>query len=330
MMAERNPYSARLPSNEQRDHLMVQVAKLYYDLDRTQSDIAAELGLTRWQVGKLLTEARESGVVKIEITPRAGRRTSLEIELQSAFGVKEAIVIPTVGIDDPSLIIDSVAQAAATHLASLSPKPSLLAVSWGRTMAAVARALPKDWSPGLHVVLVNGSTALTTTSSRNSAVAEEFAQSAGGRATLLPVPAIFGSRSTRIALEQDPIIERVLALAEEAPVACFGLGGLSHQSVLAASGYLGEVELVRLRRLNSVGDILGRFVDADGRIADQQLDDRTLGLRPEALKRKERTIGVAAGEDKHLIAAACLRAGYVTDLVTDEGTAQRILEVTAR
>lgn len=328
-MAERNPYSARLPINEQRDHLMVQVAKLYYDLDRTQSDIATELGLTRWQVGRLLTEAKEAGIVRIEITPRAGRRTSLEVELQRQFGVREAIVVPIGDIEDPSLIIDSVAQAAATHLASLSPKPSLMGVSWGRTMAAVARALPKDWCPGLHVVLVNGSTALTTTTSRNSAVAEEIAQSAGGRATLLPVPAIMGSRSTRDALEQDPIIDRVLTLADEAPVICFGLGGLTHQSVLLGSGYLDEDDIARLRKLSSVGDIMGRFVDREGRIADPHLDDRTIGLRLDALARKERVIGVAAGEDKHLIAAACLRAGYVTDLVTDEGTARRILEETA-
>jgi deoxyribonucleoside regulator len=328
-VVERNPYSARLPINEQRDHLMVQVAKLYYDLDRTQSDIATELGLTRWQVGRLLTEAKEAGIVRIEITPRAGRRTSLEVELQRQFGVREAIVVPIGDIEDPSLIIDSVAQAAATHLASLNPKPAVMGVSWGRTMAAVARALPKEWCPGLHVVLVNGSTALTTTTSRNSAVAEEFAQSAGGRATLLPVPAIMGSRSTRDALEQDPIIARVLTLADEAPVICFGLGGLTHQSVLLGSGYLDEEDIARLRKLNSVGDIMGRFVDRDGQIADRHLDDRTIGLRLDALARKERVIGVAAGEDKHLIAAACLRAGYVTDLVTDEGTAQRILEETA-
>ena len=85
-MAARNPYSARLPSNDQRDHLIVQVAKLYYDLDRTQSEIAGELGLTRWQVGKLLTEAKEAGIVRIEITPRAGRRTTMELELQRSFG----------------------------------------------------------------------------------------------------------------------------------------------------------------------------------------------------------------------------------------------------
>lgn len=325
-MAERNSYSARLPSSDQRDHLIVQVAKLYYDLDRTQSEIANELGLTRWQVGKLLTEAKEAGIVRIEITPRAGRRTTVELELQRSFGVREAIVVSTGEADDPSLVIDSVAQAAATHLASLNPKPNLIGVSWGRTMSAVARALPKDWCPGLHVVLVNGSTALTATSSRNSAVAEEFAQSTAGRATLLPVPAILGSQSTRMALEQDPIIGRVLALAEEAPVLCFGLGGLTSQSVLLGSGYLGDDDIARLRDLQAVGDIMGRFVDRNGLVADTQLDGRTIGLRLEALGAKKRVIGVAAGEDKHRIAAACLRAGYVTDLVTDEVTACRILE----
>lgn len=328
-MNARNPYSARLPINEQRDHLMVQVAKLYYDLDRNQSEIATELGLTRWQVGRLLTEAKELGVVRIEITPYAGRRTSLEIELQRKFGVREAIVVPTGEIDDPSLIMDAVAQAAATHLVSLNPRPQLLGVSWGRTMAAVARALPKDWCPGLQVVLVNGSAALRTTTTRNSAVAEEFAQSAGGEATLLPVPAILGSRSTRIALEQDPIIERVLARAEQAPVVCFGLGGMTHQSVLLGSGYLDESDISRLQDLNSVGDVMGRFVDAKGRIVDRQLDDRTIGLRLNALAGKERVIAVAAGEDKHFIAAACLRARYMTDLVTDEGTALKILEEAA-
>lgn len=325
-MAERNPYSARLPSSDQRDHLIVQVAKLYYDLERTQSQIAGELGLTRWQVGKLLTEAKEAGIVRIEITPRAGRRTTMELDLQRSFGVKEAIVVPTGDIEDPGLVTDSVAQAAATHLASLSPKPALMGVSWGRTMSAVARALPKDWCPGLHVVLINGSTALTATNSRNSAVAEEFAQSTGGRATLLPVPAIIGSKSTRQALEQDPVLGRVFALAEEAPVLCFGLGGLTSQSVLLGSGYLGDDDIARLRDLRAVGDIMGRFVDRDGRVADSQLDDRTIGLRLESLAAKERVIGVAAGEDKHRIAAACLRAGYVTDLVTDEVTARRILE----
>ena len=44
----------RTASDAQREQFMVQAAKLYYGLDRNQSEIAQELGLTRWQVGRLL------------------------------------------------------------------------------------------------------------------------------------------------------------------------------------------------------------------------------------------------------------------------------------
>ena len=325
-MSDRNPYSQRLPVDETRDHLMVQVAKLYYDMDRTQAEIATELGLTRWQVGKLLTSARAEGVVRIEITPRVSRKTSVEVALQHRFGLRDAIVVPMGEITEPSLLIDSVGQAAASYISALNPKPQLLGVSWGRTMAAVARALPQGWNPGAHVVLVNGNSALHVTSSRNTAVAEDFAQSAGGQATLLPVPAIMGKRSTRAALEEDPIIARVLSLAEAAPVVVFGMGGLSHQSVLTDSGYLAQDDIARLGALGAVGDILGRFVDAKGRIADPALDDRTVGMRLGHLTQKDWSIGVVAGAEKHPIARAALEAGYVSVLVTDEATATAILE----
>ena len=186
-MSEQQSQSVRLPSDEQREHLMVQAAKMYYDLQATQADIATELGLTRWQVGRLLTEARDVGIVHIEIKPRAMRRTELEIDLQRRFDLRDAIVVPTGEREDTAILMERVAQAAATYLTSLNPKPDLLAISWGRTMSSVARFLPQRWSPGLHVVLVNGATTLRSSSTRNSAVAEEIAQSAAGTATLLPV-----------------------------------------------------------------------------------------------------------------------------------------------
>ena len=63
----------RSMSGEQRESLMIQVAKRYYDLGMTMADLAKDLGLTRWQASRLLTEARESGIVRIEIMPRAPR-----------------------------------------------------------------------------------------------------------------------------------------------------------------------------------------------------------------------------------------------------------------
>lgn len=320
-----NP-NTRLPVDEQRDHLMVRAAKLFYDLDQTQSEIATELGLTRWQVKRLLTEARELGIVKIEITPRANRRTKLEVALQQAYGLTDAIVVPSTPGADGALVTEAVAQAAANYLASLSPKPELLGVSWGRTMSAVSRHLPVNWSPGLHVVLLNGATHLRSTEHQTSAVAEEIARSANGIATLLPVPAIVGRPQTRKVLEEDPIIERVFSLAQQAEVVCFGIGGISGDSVLVQSGYLSESDMEQLKAAGAVGDILGRFVDANGTIVDTALDQRTVGLHIEQLRSKPRSIGVAAGQEKSAIALAALKGGYLSVIITDESIAQFALE----
>jgi deoxyribonucleoside regulator len=316
----------RLPSDALRDHLMVQVAKLYYDLERTQSEIATEVGMTRWQVSRLLRDAREAGIVRIAIVPRAQRLPALEARLQTVFGLREAIVVPATG--EGNVAQDAVAQAAGQYLATLSPRPALIGVSWGRTMAAVAHWLPPGWNDGVRIVLMNGATNSKSARLATNTVAERFAESGNGSATLLPVPAIVGRAATRDVLEEDPVIASVLELAEAAPVACFGLGGMV-RSVHIESGYLTDADVDGLVEKHAVGDLLGRFINADGAIADPALDARTIGLAPEKLRDKAHAIGVAAGKSKHAVVLAALRARYVNVLVTDEETALYVLSQTA-
>lgn len=320
----------RTLSAEQRELLTVQAAKAYYDLDQTMGDIAKRLGLTRWQVGRLLKEAREQGIVRIEIIPRAQRRPDLESRLQRAYDLRDAVVVPHSGDPDARFsdgsILDSVAQAAGQLIAALHPRPSLIGVSWGRTMAAVAHWLPRPWNDGVEVVLLNGAMTLHSTAIRTNNIAELFALAGGGRATLLPVPAIVGRPETREVLERDPVIASVLALADAAEVICFGLGGVTADSVLVQSGYIDEADIARLRRSGAVGDVLGRFIGADGAIIDPALDARTIGLDLALARGKPVSIGVAVGREKHAVVLAGLRARLINVLVTDEQTALVALE----
>ncbi len=315
----------RVSSDEQREHLMVQAAKLYHELDRTQSEIAKELGLTRWQIGRLLSDARAHGVVRIDIVPRSPRRPSLESELQRRYKLREAVVVPVTLVNE-GIILDSVALAGAQFIASLYPKPQMFGISWGRTMAAMVRWMPHGWNQGLHVVVLNGGTGRTSSPTQPVDVAVRLANSAGGFATILPVPAILGLQSTKEALERDPVISSVLALAEKVPIACFTMGALSEQSVHVESGHLTKREVALLRKKGAIGDILGRFINLDGEIADQEINARTVGLDPIMLRRKEYSICVAGGESKHRVVRAGLRAGYFNVLITDEKAASYLLQ----
>ncbi|QEN91172.1 sugar-binding transcriptional regulator [Labrys sp. KNU-23] len=312
-------------SGEQRELLMIQVAKRYYELDMTMGDLAKELNLTRWQASRLLTEAREAGIVRIEIVPRAPRSPDIESRLQRRWNLKEAVVVPNNGEEDEGLLLDAVAQAAARMLAGLGKVP-LIGVSWGRTMSAVAHRLPPFWNEGVEVVLLNGAMNIRSPSIRTNNTAELFARSANGTATLLPVPAILGHAATRVALEQDPTIASVLELARKAPVICFGMGTISPDSVLVQSGFVTEAETAALKAKGAVGDILSRYVDAQGNIVDADIDARTIGLDLRFCRERKFSIGVAAGKSKQAITLACLRAGYLNVLVTDEQTARFLLD----
>ncbi len=125
-------------------------------------------------------------------------------------------------------------------------------------------------------------------------------------------PAIVGSAELRRALEEDPSVGETLTAARAAPTAIFGMGVLGAESVHVASGYLGEAELAALGRAGAVGDVLGRFLAADGRIALPALDRRTIGLPLEELRSKALVVGLVAGPGRGPIALAALRAGCVT------------------
>ena len=60
---------------------------MYYLQDKTQSEIAQTLGLSRVKIYRLLKEAREAGVVEITIHRFRARNDRLECELRERFGL---------------------------------------------------------------------------------------------------------------------------------------------------------------------------------------------------------------------------------------------------
>lgn len=312
----------RLPLDESRDHLMVLIARMTYQQDKTLTEIATETGLNRWQVSRLLQEARDLGVVRIDIVPRALRRPDLETRLANTFGLRDAVVVP--GPLEQGA--EGVAQAAGQYLAAAKPKPRIVGVSWGRTMAAVAHWLPPDWANGVTVVQINGTVAPVPGIAYHNDVAETFARKGRGRMIPLPVPAIVGERLTREVLEKDRIVADVLRSARSATMLAFSLGGVGEGSVLMRSGNILESEMAALLRAGAVGDILGHFISRRGEIVSSDLDARTIGLTFSDLQKCDRVIGIAAGPEKHDVTLGALKAGLINILITDEATAAFALE----
>jgi deoxyribonucleoside regulator len=309
---------------EDRTGLLLSVAQLYWEQGRTQEDIGHELHLTRWKVGRLLDEARAVGIVQIRVVHPQARRTDLEVALRARFGLQDAVIVPTP--DGAGASSGHVARAAAAYLRSQGADLRTLGVSWGNTLQEVAAVLPSGWTSGLEVVQVNGSVSRTDRPTTAANVAMSIAHSGQGRATLLPLPAIVEQASTRHALYSETFVQQTLARGRAADALLFSLGALSPESVLVQSGAITRDELARLRAAGACGDVLGHYVTPDGRIADADVESRTVGLTLDDLRQAARAIAVASGPAKAGIIEAALVSGLCSVLVTDEAAARTALE----
>lgn len=305
------------------DQLMARVAHLYYEEMLTQEAIARQMNLTRWKVGRLLKAAREQGIVEITIRHVDLRLAELEAALLHRFGLQH-VIVTTSGGGNRRASLNSVARAAARYLSKLEPPPPLLATSWGKTMTAVAEAMPDGWTNNVHVVQMNGALTLGIVKGQQTDPAHQISRSGNGHCTLLPVPAIVDQAAVRKGLERDSAIAHVLDVARSAPVALFGIGLLNEDSVLAQSGYLEATQLAKLRVAGAVGDVIGRFISVDGTIVDEALNNRTLGLSLSELADKPERIAVAHGSHKMAPTLGALRAGLISTLIVDDDLGQSL------
>jgi deoxyribonucleoside regulator len=156
-------------------------------------------------------------------------------------------------------------------------------------------------------------------------MAVTIAQRGGGQAVLLPSPAILERPETKRAIEADRTVAEVLRRASGADAYLYSAGVADESSVLIESGYLGADDVADLVRKGAVGDVVGRYIDAEGKIVDRALDERTVGLGLDELRAAAVAIFVVAGTGKHDVARAVVTSGLCTVIVTDESTAQALL-----
>ena len=74
----------------------------------------------------------------------------------------------------------------------------------------------------------------------------------------------------------------------------------------------------------AVGYVCLHFLDREGNICDEEIDQNIIALPIYKIKQKEYRIGVAAGREKIDITYAALKAGIINVLIVDEDIAKSV------
>ena len=304
---------------------IVNVARMYYEQDMSQDQIARVLLTSRSNVSRILSEAKNKGIVEFKVVEHSKRDTDLEQQLVSRFGLRTAYVakVPQ-GADEYQAVGKIAAQVFLNHM-----KPNAkIALSWGRSLQSMVNEIPENNRPDLTLIpLIGGMTEVPAAINGENLV-RVLASRLKSDFKILHSPTIVQSSAVKSALMNEPSIRSVIDFAKNADIAFVGIGSrgsTSSEYILQAAGL--DEGTHRSLFKNAVGDIACRFYNQQGESIDQILDSRTVGLELTEIRKIKKVIGIAVGPDKPPGVLGALRGNLVSTLITSGACAKRVLEL---
>jgi deoxyribonucleoside regulator len=305
---------------------LVEVAKLYYQLDYSQQDIAKKLGISRPTVSRLLMQAVQEGVVHIKICDPAEDVQELAAQVKELFQLKHCIVAPIPEYED-ELIKDKLGEVSAGYLNDIVQSGDTIGITWGTTLFQLVKNLQPKNVKDVTVVQLNGGVSYSESNTYASEIINGLANAFHTTPHFLPVPAVVDHIVVKQAIIADRHVNKILELGKQANIAIFTVGEPGENSTLMHAGYFLDNDVEILKSNNTVGDICSRFIDIQGQISHEALNDRTIGIELSHLAEKEFGILIAGGNSKIDGIFGALKGKHANVLITDQYTAKALLEM---
>ena len=308
-------------------NLVIRILKEFYIYGYNQAEIADAEHISKSTISRILSQAREDGLVTFDLHLPSPSLYDLEQQVKEQFKLQHVSIAATYMPDIESRYMDLI-KILAVDLNRIIQDGDTIGLCWGRAMDLLSKHLVpcNPIKHNLRIVQISGSLAKQLRSSKSYSIVENFSNNYLCDAHILPVPAIVDSIELKQALFNDTQIKEVLDIAESARIAVFGIGILSPDSTVIRAGMLSASYYDYLSRKGAVSDIITHFLDIEGNIVDRELDDRTVCLSLDSLNNKDHRIAFAVGEHKSKAIISALKSGVINSFYTDEATARSVLE----
>ena len=307
------------------DAFITEVCWHYYVNSMTQADIARHMDVTRLRVNQAIQRAKSLGMVKVQIESPFLPRIELQERLVATYGLTQAMVAPAAPDNYDYNYPAGAALASYLQRRLQQGDWQKIGVSWGITLQSAISNMPRQTHPDLEVISMFGGTIRGATFN-SFAIVSGLAERLGASYSILAAPNFLSKGVDReIFLSQEQFREH-FAKFERLDAAILTCSDVSPKSYLVQEGLPPEVSPKDLIDAGAVGDVVGIFLDKNGYEVPNPLSTRSIGITLDTLMRVPTRVLVAAGAHKVGIIRAVLRRGIANMLITDDVTAEMILQ----
>jgi deoxyribonucleoside regulator len=314
--------------NQEKITDAVNVARMYYYQGMKTEVIAREMNMSRSTVSRLLTFARENGLVDIHVIDPNEKPQQLERKFLSRYNLKHVLVVSVTEMAGEAAWLDRVAHCAATHLNTMFDSKMVLGIAWGTTLTAVSKYLLKKTTYNSNIIQLNGAGNTQSTGIDYAGeIIARFANNYTARAHLFPVPTYFDYPETKVQLWKEGSIKHILELQNMSDLLLYSIGAVNAgvPSHVHTAGYLNKKDYAEIEKQKIVGDIATVFFREDGSFDNIPINDRASGPSLDFFQKK---YGICVVSGLAKIAGLCgaLNGKLLKELIIDEPTARKFAE----
>ena len=297
---------------------------LYFIAGHTQDEIARMLQVSRASAQRLVSLCLAERLITFRLEHPITACMELASRLKERFHLSHCEVVPT----DPAAPFSTagIAERCANILETTlrSETPVIVALGTGRAVrAAVERVSPID-RPNHQIVSLVGNISADGSASFFDTVGR-LADRTGARHYPMPLPFLMSSEDERNRMVRIEPIAKVKAIAAKADLRLVGIGQMDQKAQVHVDGFVTREELFEMMRLGAIGEVTGWAYDAKGRLIKGGTNKRLTSIPPQ-MPAQTTTIAAAIGQAKVPAISAALAGRLVNGLITDEATAQAVLD----
>lgn len=307
-----------------RVDLKVEVANLYYRNNLSQQEIANKLKLSRPTISRILRSCIEEGIVTIQIKNVSSQQYDLAQKIKKKFGLTYVYVVT--GNSDQERVLSSIGKAAAEYLENSIKGDTRIGLSAGTTLAHMVPHLQPVYGYKVDMFQLYGD-ANHQKATCASYLVMEFSKALNANLHAMHVPLLVTTKVLRDLLLEERPNKKHFEELQNLDMAFVGLGTIGNLLPATTSNWNDiNQDIQSLKALGAVGDICGSFINKDGKLCGSEIQDHTIAIPLENLKRCPNCVGVAAGDAKKEITLAAIHGSLVNSLIIDESLASAILQ----
>lgn len=308
--------------------LKVKAAYYYYKEGMKLSDIADTLNVSRVTLNKLLKDAVDEGIVRIDILDRDNVLGLLELEQQvkERFRLKDIIIAQTVtgSCHDVSL-------AGARMLEGMMFDGIKISLTWGETLELLVDYLKGDnFIKDIQVYTLIGARGYLGNAMQPNTIAHTLLRKYQGTGYVMNVPFVCDTAEAAKCIMNDGSFTTVVEKARESDVTLVGIGATPNTTAYIDKMRYDMETIKALKESNVCGDICSNFYDIYGNICKTPLCDKFVKVDLDEIKKHKNVVGIARGEHKVASILGALNGGYLDTLITDKVTMVSVIEMADR